>query len=211
MGFRSGFVLGSIFFIYGVLFVTSTYDIPLIFHKPLSLDAFGRAEQFYLGLFYGPNSIKALLHAIMGAGVLGLALKVHRWTLNDKYFGMSSIVLYVGSLVMYLSVILPNIRALVHSSDEYYLLRAVFEHSTERASDPTMELILEERVSLVQVISATNLMIAAALFGVLLLQGGEWYAIRQDRINEDKHRRESIAKLDGQRTDKSQRNTKKTR
>ena len=51
-----------------------------------------------------------------------------------------------------------------------------------------------ERVSVVQVIGATNVIITALLAGVLLMQVGEWYATRLDRISENKHRQEMIAK-----------------
>lgn len=111
--------------------------------------------------------------------------------------------LYLGSLLMYLSVTLPNLRALAHPKDEYYVARGVYEASKARQDgNTTMALTQTERISLVQVISATNVIIAALLFGVLLLQGGEWYAIRQDRKLEEKVRLEQIAKLEAQRNEK---------
>lgn len=111
--------------------------------------------------------------------------------------------LYLGSLLMYLSVTLPNLRALAHPKDEYYVSRGVYEASKARQDgNTTMALTQTERISLVQVISATNVIIAALLFGVLLLQGGEWYAIRQDRKLEEKVRLEQIAKLEAQRNEK---------
>ena len=47
------------------------------------------------------------------------------------------------------------------------------------------------------------------LLGVLLFQGGEWYAVRQDRKLEEKVRKEQIAKLEAQRVDKKDTKKKK--
>ena len=57
-----------------------------------------------------------------------------------------------------------------------------------------------ERASVVQVIGATNVIITALLAGVLLMQGGEWYSTRLDRIAENKQRQEMIAKLGADRS-----------
>ncbi|WFD30625.1 Protein csh3 [Malassezia sp. CBS 17886] len=200
MGFRTGVVIGSVLFIYGVLFVTSSYDYPLLFYGPLQESAVRRAEQFYVSMHSAPTSVTALLHAVFGLGVVGIAAKLHRWTDNDKYFGSGSIFLYMASLCMYLAVTLPNIRALARPADEYYVARAVFEADPWRADATSFQpLSFRERTSAVQVVAATNVIVMALLAGVLLLQGGEWYAIRVDRHEEACRREASVAKLDAQR------------
>jgi hypothetical protein len=85
MGFRTGFVLCSISFLYGVLFIASIYDFPLLYgtYTDAHYDA---AEKFYLGLYNGPTAISALLHGMVGLGVLGLVAKIHRWTETAKWF-----------------------------------------------------------------------------------------------------------------------------
>lgn len=90
MGFRTGFVLVSVSFLYGVLFIASIYDFPLLYGTvtPHGYDA---AEQFYLGLYNGPTAISALLHGIIGLGLLALIAKLHRWTETAKFFDGFSI------------------------------------------------------------------------------------------------------------------------
>ncbi|WFD04446.1 Protein csh3 [Malassezia obtusa] len=184
----------------------------MLFQGPVTERAFERAEEFYMSMYNAPITITALFHAVLGLGIVGILTKMHRWTENDRYFGLGSVsmcpthlVLYVGGLLMYLCVTLPNLRALIHPKDEYYIVRGVYEASKARVEqgNTAMPLNTTERISLVQVISATNVIIAALLFGVLLFQGGEWYAIRQDRMLEEKVRKEQIAKLEAQRTEKT--------
>ncbi|WFC96844.1 Protein csh3 [Malassezia brasiliensis] len=209
MGFRTGFVIASISFVYGVLFITSRFDFPLLFEGHVTEQAFRRAEEFYLSMYNAPMTIATFFHAVIGLGLIGILAKMHRWTENDRYFGLGSVALYFGSIVMYLIVTLPNMRALQNPAEEYYIIRGVFEKASHRSeNDAAMPLTNRERVSLVQVIAATNVIIAALLFGVLLFQGGEWYAIRQDRKLEEQVRKEQIAKLEAQRVDKKDKKRK---
>lgn len=85
MGFRTGFVLVSVSFLYGVLFIASIYDFPLLYGTatPHHYEA---AELFYLGLYNGPTAISALLHGVIGVGLLALIAKIHRWTETAKFF-----------------------------------------------------------------------------------------------------------------------------
>ncbi|WFD45341.1 Protein csh3 [Malassezia psittaci] len=204
MGFRTGFVLASISFLYGVMFIASRVDYPLLFQGRATPEAVDRAQEFYLSIYQAPITVTALFHAVIGLGLLGILTKMHRWTENDQYFGLGSVALYVGALVMYLCITLPNLRALAYPNDPYYIIRGVFEASPTRLQEgnESMPLIQREQISLVQVMAATNVINAALLAGVLLFQGGEWYAIRKDRQLEEKVRLQQAAQLEGQRSDK---------
>lgn len=91
MGFRTGFVIASISFVYGVLFITSRFDFPLLFEGHVREQAFRRAEEFYLSMYNAPMTIATLFHAVMGLGLIGILAKMHRWTENDRYFGLGSV------------------------------------------------------------------------------------------------------------------------
>lgn len=90
MGFRTGFVIVSVAFLYGVLFITSIYDFPLLYteYGPRDVNA---AERFYLTLYNGPTAISALLHGMIGLGIMGLLAKLHRWTEMAKWFDGASL------------------------------------------------------------------------------------------------------------------------
>jgi ER membrane protein SH3 len=85
MGFRTGFVLVSVSFLSGVLFIASLYDFPLLYsqHDKHDLDV---ALKFYLSLFQAPTAVSALLHGMIGLGLIGLLAKLHRWTETAKWF-----------------------------------------------------------------------------------------------------------------------------
>lgn len=86
MGFRTGFVLVSVSFLYGVLFIASIYDFPLLYGAKATSSQYDAAEQFYLNLLKGPTAIAALLHGMILFGILGLAAKIHRYTETSKFF-----------------------------------------------------------------------------------------------------------------------------
>ena len=184
--------------------MASGYDYPLLFYGSATEAQVEKSEHFYLSIYHGSTTIKALLHGAMGIAVLGMAAKLHRWSDNDKYFGTCSIVLYVAALCMYAAVTVPNIRALAEPDNPAYVNRSVYDAPKFRMVEnyEFQPLSIKERYSLCQVIGATNVIVAALLAGVLLMQGGEWYAIRQDRLAANRRRQESIAQLDAQRSGK---------
>lgn len=85
MGFRTGFLLVSVSFLSGVLFIASIYDFPLLYteHTDRHVDV---SLKFYMALFQGPTAIPALLHGMIGLGLIGLLAKLHRWTETAKWF-----------------------------------------------------------------------------------------------------------------------------
>lgn len=103
---------------------------------------------------------------------------------------------------MYIAVIWPNLRALSNLNDVSQIIKAVFQPEVERNATYFPQLTFHERISAVQVISATNCIIAALLFGVILLQIGEWYVDRLHEYEVNKRRNEQIAKLEQSRKSK---------
>ncbi|WFD27744.1 Protein csh3 [Malassezia nana] len=158
-------------------------------------------------MYHSPLSVSVLIHTVFSIGLIGIVAKLVRWSENDKYFGTISLLLYFGSLLMYVSVSIPNMRALAKPDEPMIVNRAVFDAEAYRKVEnyKFQPLSFHETGSVVQVIGATNVIITAMLAGVLLMQLGEWYAIRLDHIAENKQRQESIAKLDAHRNDDKKR------
>lgn len=185
----------------GLLYIASSYDYPILFHGAFGPEQVERSVDFYLSVYDAPLSVKALIHAVMGLGLVGIVTKIVRWQENDKYFGSASLALYFGSILMYISISIPNMRVLARPDDMPIVHRAVFDADAFRKVEDYefKPLSLRETTSVVQVLGATNVIITALLSGVLLMQAGEWYASRLDRIAENKQRQASIAKLGAQR------------
>ena len=179
----------------GLLYITSTYDYPLLFQQGFTQSDVDKSVGFYLSMYQAPLSVKALVHSVFGLGLIGIVVKIVRWGEQDKYFGSVSLLLYV-------SVEIPNMRVLAAPEEKNIVHRAVFDAEDTRKVEnyEFYPLTGRERASVVQVIGATNVIITALLAGVLLMQGGEWYSTRLDRIAENKQRQEMIAKLGADRS-----------
>lgn len=180
----------------GILYITSTYDYPLLFQNGFTPSDVDKAAEFYLSVYHAPLSVKVLIHTVFGIGLVGIVAKIVRWAEEDKYFGSVSLLLYFGSLLMYVSVEIPNLRVLARPDEPNIVNRAVYDADDKRKVEnyDFYPLTSRERVSVVQVIGATNVIITALLAGVLLMQAGEWYSTRLDRISENKQRQEMIEK-----------------
>lgn len=98
MGFRTGFVLTSVSFLWGVLFIVSIYDFPLLYYGSYKQEDLDVAERFYMALFHGPTAVKALLHGMIGLGIVGILAKLHRWTETAKWFDGVTLSKYSSSL-----------------------------------------------------------------------------------------------------------------
>ncbi|KAE8231369.1 hypothetical protein CF326_g3616 [Tilletia indica] len=209
MGFRAGFVLSSTFFLYGVLFLCSVVDFPLIYHdwKPESADS---AETFYLSFFRAPTAIHALLHGMVSLGLVGLLAKLHRWSEVAKYYDGGSLALFVSAICMYLGVVLPNVRLLSDPGNTVLLGRSSVITQRRMAADAiakeagleppelvdiTSPLTPDERIQGLRVIAASNTIIMMLLAGVVLMQATEWYLAHLDAAAAEKERRRLMREL----------------
>ncbi|THG97366.1 hypothetical protein EW026_g4619 [Hermanssonia centrifuga] len=159
MGFRQAAVLSSVCFFLGVLFICLNVDYRILF-KPLTEEAVRDGMEFYKTFFHSPPAIKALMHAIMGVGIIGLAGKLHKWDDSAMFFDGSSLAAYIFAIAVYLSVGVPASRTV----------------ATPVEGVDTRE----DQVEALQILSAGNTIIIVLLGAVLALQAGEEYARRAE-------------------------------
>ena len=67
-----------------------TVDARVLF-VPLTDRATDDALAFYATFYRAPGAVKALLHAVMGMGILGLVGKLHRWDESAMFFDGTSL------------------------------------------------------------------------------------------------------------------------
>ncbi|KAL5531646.1 hypothetical protein ACEPAG_4523 [Sanghuangporus baumii] len=159
MGFRQAVVLASVCFSFGVLFVCFTIDHKLLFGQ-LNEQSVEDGFFFYTTFYNAPPVIRALLHSIIGCGVLGLVAKLHRWDDTAMFFEGSSLVAYVFAIGVYLSVSIPSLRTIV---------------------DPVVDVDTRgDRIEAMRILAAGNTIIMVLLGAVLFFQGGEQYARRYE-------------------------------
>ncbi|CAD6888488.1 unnamed protein product [Tilletia caries] len=181
MGFRAGFVLSSTFFLYGVLFLCSVVDFPLVYHdwKAESADA---AETFYISFFRAPTAIHALLHGMISLGLVGLLAKLHRWSEVAKYYDGGSLLLARSSVTTQRRMVADAIAK-----------EAGLE--PPETIDITSPLTPDERIQGLRVIAASNTIVMLLLAGVVLMQATEWYLAHLDAAAAEKERRRLMREL----------------
>ncbi|KAI9064167.1 Shr3 amino acid permease chaperone [Trametes sanguinea] len=157
MGYRQAAVLVSVSFFLGVLFICLNVDYRILF-TPLTEGVVRDGIEFYTTFYNSPPAIKALLHSVMGVGLLGLVGKLHKWDDSAMFFDGSSLGAYIFALAIYLTVGIPACRTVVDPVPD------VDTHS--------------DQVEALRVLSAGNTIIIVLLGGILVLQAGEQWARR---------------------------------
>ncbi|KAI0296013.1 hypothetical protein BC826DRAFT_1006727 [Russula brevipes] len=130
MGFRQGVLLATTCFLFGVVLACSTIDYRVLF-EPLTEEI-------------------ALLHGLIGVGVVAMITKIHRWDESAMFFDGGSLAAFVFATAMYITVTVPTIRTVV----------TPVEGVDTR----------EDQIEALRVLSAGNALIMVLLGGVLALQ-----------------------------------------
>ncbi|KZT56792.1 hypothetical protein CALCODRAFT_410531, partial [Calocera cornea HHB12733] len=164
MGFRQAALLCSICFFLGILFINFNVDHQILFLAK-NEKSIEQGYAYYTTFLRAPLAVKALMHTLMGVGLLSLVASFTTWTETALFFDGTSIALYVGSIAMYISVAIPSIRTVV---------------------EPLPEDTPQDREDALGVLGAANVLIALLLVGILGLQAGQEYAKRADKMELEK-------------------------
>ncbi|KAG6919538.1 hypothetical protein DXG01_005128 [Tephrocybe rancida] len=182
MGFKQAAVLAPVSFFLGVLFICFTVDHRILWGE-LTPEVAQDGFQFYTTFFSAPPAIKALLHAMVGVGLVGLVAKLHKWDESAMFFDGSSLAAYVFSVAVYLTVTVPALQAIVG-------LPSVGGTKDDK----------EDRVQALRVLAAGNVIVTVCMGAVLCLQAGQEYARRMEaravREFEEKERTKQGEKKD---------------
>jgi hypothetical protein len=157
MGFKVAAVLSPVSFFLGVLFICFNVDHRLLYGT-LTEEAITDGFQFYTTFFNAPPAIKALLHGMIGIGMVGLLSKLHKWDDSAMFFDGSSLAAYVFGIAVYVTVTIPALRTVVNPV-------------------PNVD-TREDQVEAMRVLSAGNTIIMVILGAILALQAGQVYAKR---------------------------------
>ncbi|KAL6300034.1 Shr3 amino acid permease chaperone [Sparassis latifolia] len=177
MGYRQAAVLAADCFCLGVLFICFNVDYRVLF-TPLTDDVVRDGFEFYKTFYNAPSGIKALLHAVMGVGALGLLGKLGKWTrARCSSTGPRSVLAWVCAIAVYLTVGVP---------------------ATRTVADPVPDVDTRaDQVEALRVLSAGNVIAVVLLGAILVLQAGEEYARRVEEGMRAKLEAES-AKLEAE-------------
>ncbi|ESK93310.1 secretory component protein [Moniliophthora roreri MCA 2997] len=168
MGFRQAAVLVPVCFFLGILFICFNVDHRLLWGNRNDEDL-ADGFKFYTTFYNAPPAIKALLHGMIGVGLVGLVTKLHRWDESAMFFDGSSLCVYVFAIAVYITVIIPMLGTTVNPAD------------VDTKADS---------IEAMRVLSAANVIVIICLGAILTLQAGQVYA----RRSEDEEQNQLAAK-----------------
>jgi len=116
-------------------------------------DVINDGFQFYTTFFNAPPAIKALLHGMVGVGLIGFISKLHHWDESAMYFDGGRLAAYMFGVVVYLTVTINSLRTIVNP----------VENVDTR----------EDQIEAMRVLSAGNVIMVACLALILVLQAGQ--------------------------------------
>ncbi|CAE6435615.1 unnamed protein product [Rhizoctonia solani] len=177
MGYRHAAVLSSVSFFLGILFICFNVDHKVLYTAPLTDKIVDDGFEFYTTFYNAPGAVKALLHAMMGVGILGLVAKLHTWDESALFFDGTSLAAFMFGVILYASVVIPALRIIVTPLD----------------TDGR-----QERIESLRILAAANTLVVICLVAVLVMQAGQEYARRYEeremRKVQEQERKEAEAK-----------------
>ncbi|KAK2610711.1 hypothetical protein N8I77_004118 [Diaporthe amygdali] len=172
--FATFMIVGPVCFFLGIIFAQFPYDYPLLWtSEPVAASFFDQLETHLKWMHQSPPLIARLLHIVMAVGFLGFFIKLFKPSESNMLFDGASLVLYVIGMGVYLANIVKGFRTI--SSD----LWTSGEYLEKHDGPLTGEIILGRDDSL-KVMAASNTILALVLVGILVLQGGQWYAEKKE-------------------------------
>ncbi|SPQ18672.1 ff5258ae-4005-4aba-bb34-fa34a55784fd [Thermothielavioides terrestris] len=210
--FATFLIIGPVCFFLGILFASFPYDFPLLWTSdPLTPSYLDHLETHLRFMHQSPPLIARMLHIIIFVGFLGFFTKLFRPSEANVLFDGGSLMLYVIAAGVYLSNIVKGMRAVSQPGGLAAAAAAAGaattgngEEGAGRSSSSSSgglhhrgplsgELVLGREDSL-RVMSASRVILALVLVGVLVLQAGQWYAERKEADDYAKAEKEAAEK-----------------
>lgn len=185
--FATFLIIGPTCFFLGILFSAFPYDYNVLWTTPPE----GRDRYFTVledhikFLYASPPLISRILHIVIGTGFAGFLLKLYRATEANYLFDGASLALYFAGILVYLTNIVKGFRVVTAG-----IYGTVPEEGLE----------VEDYISredTLRVFAASNTILALVLVGVLVLQAGQWYALRKEEAEIEQMDKEAEEKKKG--------------
>ncbi|CAO1617000.1 unnamed protein product [Parajaminaea phylloscopi] len=181
-GVGSALVVALTAFLMGILAMHWQADHLLLWQSPLTHESLISAHSYYSNTLLAPVSSRApfvtILHGAWTAGAILVVTKLLRGRKESNWlFDGASLFLYAASLLVYSTRVLPSLSA----------LPALVPAPKANPADPADATLLPLRE-----LASSNAVLAAALFGVVILQCGQYYS---ERLEERERTEESEARV----------------
>ena len=165
-------------FFLGVLFIMLPYDYHVLWSTPPDREPYFQLLENHLRFLHGsPPLISRILHIVIGTGVTGFALKLYSPSEANLLFDGASLVLYMVGVVVYVANVVKGLRVVTAGT---YGQEELVEGESMVSPGAADEGEVIGREDSLRVLAASNTILALVLVGVLVLQAGQWYAMRKE-------------------------------
>lgn len=137
----------------GAAYAQLPYDVYTLWRKDESGTAFDKSLAHFQQWGNSPAYVHHILHGVMAIGLIGCFIKLYKPQPESKYFEYGTLVFYLAGIILYLT----NLRVGVNSC-----LTGNWGEVDSYTG--------------ISVIAASTVLIVIVLVGVLVLQGGLYYA-----------------------------------
>jgi hypothetical protein len=127
-------------------------------------------------LYASPPIISRILHIVIGTGIVGFLMKLYRATEANYLFDGASLALYFAGIVVYITNIVKGFR--VVTAGIYGNVEEKVQAEVDGGGEQSEYISREDTL---RVFAASNTILALVLVGVLVLQAGQWYALRKEQ------------------------------
>jgi len=162
-------IIGATSFGLGVIYAQWPYDLNTLWRYDSTGLAFDKSLAHYSVWANSPMYVHYTFHAVMALGLIGTFIKLYKPSEDAKYFEYGSLGLLMVAIIVYLT----NLRVGINSclSGEWGEV---------------------DRNTGINVMAASQVMVVLVLVGVLVLQGGLYYAEWYDnKLKEEFYRKEA--------------------
>lgn len=146
-------LIGATCFGLGVAYAQLPYDLNTLWREDTIGNAFEKSINHYAQWGTTPRYVHHIFHGVMAIGLAGCFIKLYKPQEDSKYFEYGTLILYMAGVIIYLT----NLRVGVNSC----------------VSGEWGEV---DSYTGINVVAASEVIIVVVLIGVLLLQGGLYYA-----------------------------------
>jgi len=165
------------------------YDYHVLWTTPADRAPYFNAQETHLRTLHAsPPLIGRILNLVVGTGLLGFIIKLG-WkpTEANMLFDGASLVLYMCGVTVYLANIVKGLRTATAGAYGPSSRAAAADGVAGAPADNVAQTgalgaddeMLSREDSL-RVMAASNTILALVLVGVLVLQAGQWYAVRKE-------------------------------
>jgi hypothetical protein len=158
------------------------YDYHVLWSTPPDREPYYQLLENHLKFLHAsPPLISRVLHIVIGTGLLGFFMKLYKPSEANMLFDGASLVLYICGIIVYIANIVKGLRMVTSGTyGEEVVGAAVAGGGSDGGVTPGENGEIVGRDDSLRVLAASNTILALVLVGVLVLQAGQWYAMRKE-------------------------------